>query len=171
MISVPARRFFRISLELILIAASAFAAVLLTATHAQKAAQRQAALPAAQAEQPHYSEYRGVRLGMTAEQVRQKLGAPKEAAERQDFFVFSDAESAQVYYDAQHVVTAVSANYLGEQGGAPTPEKVFGSPAEVKPDGSIYKMVRYAQAGYFVVYSRTPGDAPLVMVAMQKIID
>jgi hypothetical protein len=167
MISVSAQRFFRISLELILIAASAFAAaVLLTAAHAQKAA-----LPAAQAEQPRYSEYRGVRLGMTAEQVRQKLGAPKEAADRQDFFAFSDAESAQVFYDAQHVVTAVSANYLGEQSGAPTPEKVFGMPVEVKPDGSIYKMVRYPRAGYFVVYSRTPGDAPLVMVTMQKVID
>jgi hypothetical protein len=32
-------------------------------------------------------------------------------------------------------------------------------------------MVRYAQAGYFVVYSRTAGDSPLVTVAMQKIVD
>lgn len=172
MVSVPARRFSRITQKLVLITASAFAAVvLLTAASALQTTRGQAALPAAQAEQPRYTEYRGVRLGMTAEQVRQKLGTPKETAERDDFFVFSDAESAQVFYDVKHVVTAVSANYLGERSGAPTPEKVFGSPAEVRPDGSIYRMVRYTQAGYFVVYSRTPGDAPLVMVTMQKIID
>jgi outer membrane protein assembly factor BamE (lipoprotein component of BamABCDE complex) len=153
------------------IAAALFAIMLLASAHAQKATQKQAALASAQVEQPRYTEYRGVRLGMTAEQVTQKLGAPKETGDRQDFYVFSEYESAQVFYDAQHVVTAVSANYLGEQSGAPTPEKVFGSPAEVKPDGSIYKMVRYTQAGYFVVYSRTPGDAPLVMITMQKIID
>ena len=66
---------------------------------------------------------------------------------------------------------AVSVSYLGEQSGAPTPEQVFGAPTEAKADGSVYKMVRYTQAGYFVVYSRTAGDQPLVMVAMQKIVD
>jgi hypothetical protein len=172
MISIPARRYLRISLELLLIAAAALVAVMLfAAAHAQKPAQRQAALAGAQVEQPRYTEYRGVRIGMTADQVRQKLGTPKETAERQDFFVFSEAESAQVFYDARQVATAVSANYLGEQSGAPTPEKIFGSPVEAKPDGSIYKMVRYPQAGYFVVYSRTAGDQPLVVVVMQKIVE
>jgi hypothetical protein len=39
---------------------------------------------------------------------------------------------------------------------------------EAKPDGSMYKMTTYPQAGYWVAYSRTPGDAPLVMITMQK---
>ena len=116
-------------------------------------------------------DYRGVQLGMTAAQVTQKLGAPKETSNWEDYFVFSDAESAQVFYDAEHKVRAVSVNYLGENSGAPTPEQIFGTPAEVRPDGSIYKMVRYPQAGYFIVYTRTAGDAPLVSVAMQKIVD
>jgi hypothetical protein len=32
----------------------------------------------------------------------------------------------------------------------------------------MYKMVNYPAAGYWVAYSRTPGDEPMVMVTMQK---
>lgn len=175
MISANSYRLLRFLLELAVLAALTVAVfALLNVVSAQRSApkgQQAAPPPVAQVEQPLYRQYRGVQLGMTTEQVRQKLGAPKETADRQDFFAFSEAESAQVYYDAKHVVMAVSVSYLGEQSGAPTPEQVFGAPAEVKADGSVYKMVRYAQAGYFVVYSRTAGDSPLVMVAMQKIVD
>ena len=45
----------------------------------------------------------------------------------------------------------------------------FGGPVEVKPDGSIYKVVKYERAGYYVAYSRDAGDAPLVTVVMQKL--
>lgn len=175
MISASSYRLLRFLLELALLAALTIAVfALLNIVSAQRSApqgQRVTPPPVAQVEQPLYRQYRGVQLGMTAEQVRQKLGAPKERADRQDFFAFSDAESAQVFYDPQQKVMAVTVNYLGEQSGAPTPEQVFGTPAEVKADGSIYKMVRYTQAGYFVVYSRSAGDSPLVMVAMQKIVD
>jgi hypothetical protein len=172
MISASSYRLLRFLLELALLAALTIAVfALLNIVSAQKSAPKgQQAAPPPVA-QPLYRQYRGVQLGMTAEQVRQKLGAPKERADRQDFFAFSDAESAQVFYDPQQKVIAITVNYLGEQSGAPTPEQVFGTPAEVKADGSIYKMVRYTQAGYFVVYSRSAGDSPLVMVAMQKIVD
>ncbi len=30
-------------------------------------------------------------------------------------------------------------------------------------------MTHYPQAGYWVAYSRTPGDSPLVMITMQKL--
>ena len=116
-------------------------------------------------------EYRGVQIGMPAEEVKRKLGAARDASAREEFYVVSESESAQVFYDAQHKVMAVSVNYLGDVSGAPAPEKVFGSAAEAKPDGSIYKMVRYQRAGYFVAYTRTPGDSPLVHVTMQKILD
>ena len=39
-------------------------------------------------QQPLYSEYRGVRIGMTATEVRTKLGAPA-ARDDMDFYVFS----------------------------------------------------------------------------------
>jgi hypothetical protein len=152
MISVSAYRYLRLLLELPLFAAATVLVLaLLSLASAQTRAPRSApsvgtqetAFPAAQLEQPAYREYRGVSVGMTAEQARQRLGMPSDTNERQDFFVFSSAESAQVFYDAQKRVMAVSVNYLGEGAGAPTPEKVFGTPAETKPDGSVYKMVRY----------------------------
>ena len=121
------------------------------------------------------SETEGVRYlhtTMSKEQVRQKLGTPGDVSDRQDFFNITGNESAQVFYDATARVMAVSVNYLGEGSGAPAPEKIFGVPVQPAADGTIYKLVRYERAGYFVVYSRTGGDAPpLVTVTMQKIIN
>ncbi|HWW77091.1 MAG TPA: hypothetical protein VNZ44_16940 [Pyrinomonadaceae bacterium] len=174
MISVSSQN----SLRAFLVSTLFAAATLATATpsyaaQARKAAQKlaQVAPPAAQIEEPRYREYRGVRLGMTAAEAHAALGTPKDSDGRQEFFVFSDAETAQVFYDAQRRVWAVTVNYLGEQSGAPTPEQVFGGPAEVKPDGSVYKMVKYEGAGYYVAYSRDGGEAPLVSVVMQKLPD
>ncbi len=177
MFSVRTYRYLRMLVELMLFAlATVMTLGLLSLVQAR--AQRPSAKsaqgaqpPAAQIEEPLLREYRGVQIGMSADQARQKLGAPRETSDRQDFFVFSEAESALVYYDAQRKVMAVSANFLGETAAAPAHEKVFGSPAELKADGSIYKLVRYQRAGYFVVYSRTAGDSPLVTVTMQKILD
>ncbi|HZT59753.1 MAG TPA: hypothetical protein VFA21_14175 [Pyrinomonadaceae bacterium] len=172
MISAPTYRFFRLLLELVIFAALTLVAIaLISATQAQTRKPAAVAQAAGQIAQPLWQEYRGVRLGMTAAQVAQKIGAPKEGNERDQFYVFSDFETAQVYYDERHTVIAVTVNYLGEQSGAPAPEKIFGTPAEARPDGSIYKMVKYPRAGYFIVYTRDAGDNPLVTVAMQKIVE
>ena len=56
--------------------------------------------PAAQIAEPVYREYRGVRIGMSKEQVRQKLGTPGDVNDRQDFFNITGTESVQVFYDA-----------------------------------------------------------------------
>ena len=172
MVSVRTYSYLRMILELALFVALTLAALsLLSLVQAQRPAAKTTAQAQAQTEEPLLREYRGVQIGMAAEQVKQKLGTPRDTADRQDFFVFSESESAQVFYDAQRKVFAVSVNYLGDISGAPAPEKVFGAPVEAKPDGSIYKMVRYQRAGYFVVYTRTADDSPLVSVTMQKIID
>ena len=68
---------------------------------------------------PLYKEYKGVRLGMSADEVRQKLGRPKEAGKEQDFFVFSDNERARVYYDSAHKATAVISTFIGKASNAP----------------------------------------------------
>lgn len=174
MISVSSQSSLRTFLVSILFAAATLAAAALPcAAQARKAEQKfaQAAPPAAQLEEPRYREYRGVRLGMTAAEVRAALGAPKESEGRQEFYAISDGEMAQVFYDARRNVWAVTVSYIGGQGKAPTPEQVFGGPVEVKPDGSIYKMVKYERAGYYVAYSRDAGDAPFVTVVMQKLPD
>ncbi len=177
MFSVRTYRYLRMLLELGLFAALTLAALsLLSLAQAQGRAAKTTssqtpALPAAQVEEPLMREYRGVQIGMPAEQVRQKLGTPRDSSAREEFYVVSDSESLQIFFDAQRKVFGVAANYLGDVTAAPTPEKVFGSAAEARPDGSVYKMVRYQRAGYFVVYTRTAGDSPLVTVTMQKIID
>lgn len=181
MISVSNYRYLRMFAEVVVLALLTLAAVALLSSVAgaqtvtRKAPPPQVAqpvLPAAQLPEPVYREYRGVQIGMSKEQVRQKLGTPGDVSDRQDFFNITGVESAQVFYDATAHVMAVSVNYLGESSGAPAPDKIFGMPVAPAADGTIYKLVRYERAGYFVVYSRTGGDAPpLVTVTMQKLIN
>ncbi|MCM3903371.1 MAG: hypothetical protein ND866_16845 [Pyrinomonadaceae bacterium] len=118
---------------------------------------------------PLFSEYRSVRIGMTTEEVRKKLDNPSDKSDEQDFFVFSDNESAQVFYDKTKKVFAISVNFLNGARDLPTAKGVFGSDIAAKPDGSIYKMVRYPKHGCWVSFSRTAGDSPLTTVTVQKI--
>lgn len=119
-------------------------------------------------DKPLYIEYKGIRIDMETSEVRKKLGDPADKGDAQDFFVFSEKESAQIYY-SKGKVTAVSVNYVGDDSGAPLAKVVFGTDIEAKADGAMHKMVRYPTAGYWVSYNRTGGDDPLVTVTMQKI--
>ena len=117
---------------------------------------------------PVYKEFMGVVLEMEADEVREKLGHLKDKGERQDFFVFSESQSAQIAYDEQGKVKTISVDYArGDK--APTAESVLGEAVQAKPDGSIYQLKRYPSAGYWVAYSRTAGDSPIVTVTMQKL--
>ncbi|HEY0546492.1 MAG TPA: hypothetical protein VGC91_14030 [Pyrinomonadaceae bacterium] len=118
---------------------------------------------------PIFSAYKGVTLGMTTEEARKKLGVPSDKDDQQDFFVFNEKESAQVFYDKMHKVMALSVNYLGEDSGMPQPKAVLGTDIEAKPDGSMYQLIRYPKAGCWVSYSRTAGESPLVTVTIQKL--
>lgn len=116
---------------------------------------------------PVFKDYRGVSIGMTADEVRGKLDQIKKG-ERQDYLVFSEQESAQIYYDDKGKVTAISIDYFGGGGKTPTPEAVLGVALQAKSDGSMYQLKRYPQAGYWVSYNRTAGDKPVVTITMQK---
>ena len=119
--------------------------------------------------QPPYHEYKGIRIGMTADEARKKLGEPADKGDKQDFYSFADGnEMAQIFYDAEKKVSAVSVIYMGGGGGIPTAKAVFGDEIEAKPDGSSYRKVDYPKAGFWVAYSRTAGDSPMVTVTMQK---
>jgi hypothetical protein len=63
---------------------------------------------------------------------------------------------------------AISVDFIGAGTGVLTPQQVFGSDFETKSDGSKSKLVRYPKAGYWVSYSRTAGDNPIISVTMQK---
>ena len=117
---------------------------------------------------PLFKDYRGVSIGMAADEVRAKLDRIKKG-DRQDYLVFSEQESAQIYYDDKGKVTAISIDYFGGDGKAPTAEAVLGAGIQAKPDGSMYQLNRYPQAGYWVSYNRTAGEKPVVTITMQKI--
>jgi hypothetical protein len=136
-------------------------------TEAQVAAGLARETAAPQPAEPLYREYRGIKLGMSAADVRAKLGQPEEKSDALDYFVFSDRERARVYYQ-DGKASAIIATYIGKDAAAPAPAAVLGTEIEAKPDGSMYRMMPYPQAGYWVAYSRTPGDAPMVMITMQK---
>lgn len=144
------------------------ALLLLGATTA--VAQHQAANKSAHVstpQQPLFSEYRGVRIGMSAAEVRTKLGAPMQPGDDMDFYVFSEKEAAQIVYDAAHVVKTISVDYVGGVG-APDYKAVVGPDVEVKTDGSLYKQMHYDSFGIWVFYNRGAGDAATVTITIQK---
>ena len=120
-------------------------------------------------DKPLFQEYRGIQLGMAADEVRKKLGNPADKGDEQDFFMLNDAETAQIFYDKTKKVMAISANFLRGAQNIPTPKVLFGEELDAKPDGSLYKMARYPKAGCWLSYSKTAGDSPLISVTLQKI--
>src|ERR1700674_1527752 len=115
-----------------------------------------------------FHEYRGVQLGMVADDVRKQLGDPRDKGEAQDFWVFNDTETAQIVYDKTHKVITISADFL-DTNKALSAKQVFGAEVEAKADGSVYKMVCYAKDGYWLSYNRTGGNSPLITITLQKI--
>ena len=134
------------------------------------AGQTQKSKPANAAdEEPHFQTYRGVQIGWVADEVRKKLGTPANKGDEQDYYIINEKETAQVLYDkATKKVTAISVDFLSGATEIITPQQVFGSDFEAKPDGSKYKLVRYPKVGYWISYSRTAGDTPIVTVTLQK---
>lgn len=116
---------------------------------------------------PVFTDYRGVSIGMTADEVRAKLEGIKKG-NGQDYVAFSERESAQIYYDGEGKVTAISIDFFGNSSHAPSPETVLGAALQSKADGSMYQLNRYPEAGYWVSYNRTAGDKPVVTITMQK---
>ena len=117
---------------------------------------------------PAFSEFKGVRLGMTMEEARKKLGNPKDKSDEQDFYMFGEKMAAQILYKTNKVVT-ISIDFIDGASEAPAPKDVIGDDVQPNPDGSMYKLVRYPKAGYWVSYNRTAGTSPSVSITMQKI--
>ncbi len=118
---------------------------------------------------PAFSDFKGVRIGMTADEARKKLGSPRDKSAEQDLYIYNDTQMVQVFYDKAGAVLAISIDYMTGANGIPSSRDVLGTDTEAKPDGSMYKMMRYPKAGYWVSYSRTAGNEPTIAVTMQKI--
>lgn len=145
-------------------------AAVLVVSSAKGQGQRKAAAHAgADDESALFHDYRGVHLGMTSDEVRKLLGEPKDKGDEQDFFIFNETEIAQIVYDKTHKVITISADFMTQSNSVLTAKQVFGAEIEAKADGSIYRMVRYPKAGYWLSYNRTSGTSPMTTVTLQKI--
>lgn len=144
------------------------ATVLLSAAATTPAQRTKGAADGAAETQPGY-QFRGVKIGMAADETRKKLGTPRDKSAEQDFYVFNDNEAIQIYYDKGGAVSAISIDFMNGANSVPTAKDVLGADADPKSDGSIHKVVRYPKAGYWVSYSRTAGNEPTITVIMQKI--
>jgi hypothetical protein len=119
--------------------------------------------------QPTFSDFKGVRIGMTADAARKKLGSPRDKSAEMDLYVFNDTQAVQIFYDKAGAVSAISIDFMSGSNGIPTAKDVLGTEADAKTDGSVYKLLRYPKAGYWVSYSRTAGSSPTTTITMQKI--
>ena len=132
-------------------------------------AQRGKAVDSDPESRPAFNDFRGVRIGMPTDEARKKLGNPKDKSAEQDFYVFNDTQAVQVFYDKNGAVLAISIDYMNGATGIPSAREVLGTDADAKPDGSMYKLLRYPKAGYWVSYSRTAGSSPTTTITIQKI--
>src|SRR5712671_2305575 len=127
------------------------------------------ALDSAADNRPAFSDFKGVSIGMRADDARKKLGNPREKGVEQDFYMFGDNQAVQVFYDKAGAVNAISIDFMSGAREIPSCKDVLGAEAEKKTDGSVYKLIRYPKAGYWVSYSRTAGSEATVTITMQKI--
>lgn len=120
--------------------------------------------------QPVLTNYKEIKIGTAADEVRNKLGKPKIADKDGFFYEISDDELAQIRIDKDKKVRLIAITYTDKNKNAPKYADIFGADATetAQPDGSIYNLVRYPDSGYWVAYSRTAGDKPTVTVTMQK---
>jgi hypothetical protein len=120
------------------------------------------------ATEPAFKDYKGVRIGMSTDEVAEKLGGPAVKEENEEVFLISDFEMAQVTYDGAGGVNTISITYSAEHPNPPTALAVLGEDVAADADGRVYKLIRFPELGYWVAYSRTAGDAPVVSVTMNK---
>ncbi len=132
-------------------------------------AQRTRPVPDEPESKPAFSDFKGVRIGMTADEARKKLGNPRVKDTDQDLYVFNDTQAVQVFYDKAGIVSAISIDFMDGASSIPSARDVLGTEADARTDGSLYKMMRYPKAGYWVSYSRTAGKSATTTITIQKI--
>jgi hypothetical protein len=110
-----------------------------------------------------YREYRGVRIGMTKQEVKAKLGEAKFTDDALDFYLISENETTQIAYDAAHKVKVISTDYV-DGVGAPDYLGVVGAELVKRPDGSLYQMVRYDKERFWVSYNKSPSGTVTITI-------
>jgi|tagenome__1003787_1003787.scaffolds.fasta_scaffold20010253_1 hypothetical protein len=124
--------------------------------------------------EPAVKELRGISLGMTADEVKSKLGKPLSQDSNGLFYTFSNTESAQFLLTSEGKVRTIATTYYAGDRDAPKIQDIFGPDIQVaaSDDGRLYKMVRYPSAGFWLAYSKIGGDKEaMTTVTMKRIGD
>ena len=120
---------------------------------------------------PVLTDLNGISIGMTDDEVREKLGKPASSDATGMLFILDNGETMQIGLGPDKKVSSATAIYSGKESNAPDASKVLGS-VELQPesDGKIYKRVRYPSAGFWVAYSRLNlASGPMTTITIQKI--
>jgi hypothetical protein len=119
---------------------------------------------------PLFKEYRKVSIGMAADTLRDAWGKPANEYSDGLFYEMSDSETIQIVIGPEKKVTAIAVTFIKGKGAPPFAD-VFGEGVtpEKRENGSVYRLVRYPDAGYWVAYYAGPGEKADVSVTMQKL--
>ncbi len=118
------------------------------------------------------TDLKGVKIGMTTKEVKEVLGRPSNGDKKGLVYTISKIETAQIGLDSKGNVRTVALIYTDEDANTPKFADIFGPdvPMETKKNGSVYKLVRYPSAGFWIAYSRSIVDKkPLTTITMRKI--
>lgn len=128
--------------------------------------------PAATPAGPFVSELKGIKIGMTKAEVREKLGKPTTSDKTGLVYKLSKIETAQIGLNPKGNVRTVALIYSDEDANTPKFSDIFGPdvPMDTKKNGSVYKLVRYPTAGFWIAYSRSMIDKkPMTTITMRKL--
>ena len=118
---------------------------------------------------PAMTEFRKAGIGTTVDDLKAAWGKPEVEDKTGFIFQFSEKEMAQVALDAGGKVDTIAVTFQ-DGTGAPKAEDVFGPSEKIerKPDGGVFHMVRYPEAGYWVSYF-SQGEGKAVIITYKKI--
>ena len=118
---------------------------------------------------PAMTDFRRASIGTAADDLKKAWGKPEVEDDTGFIYEFSEKEMAQVAINGDKKVDAIAVTFR-DGTGAPKAEEIFGPNEKIvrKDDGSLFHMVRYEEAGYWVSYlSQGPGK--MVILTYKKL--
>ena len=113
---------------------------------------------------PAMTEFRKASIGISADELKKAWGKPEVEDKTGFIFQFSDKEMAQVAITPDEKVDAIAVTFR-DGTGAPKAEDIFGPNEKIerKENGSVFHMVRYEEAGYWVSYLSQGEGKPVIL--------
>ena len=118
---------------------------------------------------PAMAEFRKASIGISSDDLKKAWGKPEVEDNTGFIYEFSEKEMAQVVITPDKKVDAIAVTFR-DGTGAPKAEDVFGPAEKIekKENGTVYHMVRYPEAGYWVSYL-SQGEGKPVILTYKKI--